>query len=278
MKVAITHRTLLEYDAEVVESVMDARLGPRTDEDQRWDRFDLRTTPPGTIRRYRDGFGNAAYLLSVAKPHRSLAVTTSNEVVTLLVDPFQPPGAKPPPLDAGALADHLQATALVPLDDASRSFAEPHRPAGAEDAFTSAQRLMHLVHERFTYRPDVTTVATAVPEVLRSGSGVCQDLAHVLLGLLRSVGIPARYASGYIVTSGGPDAPRHGAGASHAWVEAYTATHGWRGLDPTNDLMASEHHVKMAVGRDYRDVPPTRGSYRGDATERLSVTVVAQAI
>jgi transglutaminase-like putative cysteine protease len=277
MKVAITHRTLLEYDAEVVESVMDARLGPRTDEDQRWDRFDLRTTPPGTIRRYRDGFGNAAYLLSVAKPHRSLAVTTSNEVVTLLVDPFQPPGAKPSPLDAGALADHLQATALVPLDDASRSLAEPHRPAGAEDAFTSAQRLMHLVHERFTYRPDVTTVATAVPEVLRSGSGVCQDLAHVLLGLLRSVGIPARYASGYIVTSG-PDAPRHGAGASHAWVEAYMATHGWRGLDPTNDLIASEHHVKMAVGRDYRDVPPTRGSYRGDATERLSVTVVAQAI
>lgn len=278
MKVAITHRTLLEYDAEVVESVMDARLGPRTDEDQRWDRFDLRSTPPGAIRRYRDGFGNAAYLLSVAKPHRSLAVTTSNEVVTLLVDPFQPPSARPAPLDAGALADHLQPTALVPLDDPSRALAGPHRPAGAEDAFIAAQRLMHLVHERFTYRPDVTTVATAVPEVLRSGSGVCQDLAHVLLGLLRSVGIPARYASGYIVTSSGPDAPLHGAGASHAWVEAYTATHGWRGLDPTNDLMASEHHVKMAVGRDYRDVPPTRGSYRGDATERLSVTVVAQAI
>jgi len=278
MKIAITHTTLLEYDVEVVESIMDARLGPRTDEDQRWDRFDLRTTPPGAIRRYRDGFGNAAYLLSVAKPHRSLEVTTVNEVVTLLVDPFQPPRTKPAPLDVGALADHLQPTKLIPLDDASRALAEPHRPTTPEDGFIAAQNLMHLVHERFTYRPDVTTVATSVPEVLHSESGVCQDLAHVLLGLLRSVGIPARYTSGYIVTNGGAGAPRHGAGASHAWVEAFTPTHGWRGLDPTNDLMASEHHVKMAVGRDYRDVPPTRGSYRGDATERLTVTVQAHAI
>jgi transglutaminase-like putative cysteine protease len=278
MRVAITHRTLLDYDAAVVESVMDARLGPRTDEDQRWDRFELRTTPPSAIRRYGDGFGNVAHLLSVARPHRSLEVTTSNFVVTLLADPFQPPRATLSPLEAGALADNLQPTKLVPLDDASRALAEPNRPAHAEDEFMAAQRLMHLVHERVTYRPDVTTVATSVPEVLRSGSGVCQDLAHVLLGLLRSVGIPARYTSGYIVTSDAADAPRHGAGASHAWVEAFTATHGWRGLDPTNDLMASEHHVKMAVGRDYRDVPPTRGSYRGEATERLSVTVVAQAV
>jgi transglutaminase-like putative cysteine protease len=278
MRVAITHRTLFEYDAAVVESVMDARLGPRTDEDQRWDRFDLRTTPPGAIRRYADGFGNVGHLLSVARAHRSLEVTTNNYVVTLLADPFQPPRTKPSPLDPGALADHLRPTKLVPLDDASRALAEPKRPANAEDAFTAAQRLMHLVHERFTYRPDVTTVATAVPEVLRSGSGVCQDLAHVLLGLLRSVGIPARYASGYIVTSNVADAPKHGAGASHAWVEAFTPTHGWRGLDPTNDLIASEHHVKMAVGRDYRDVPPTRGSHRGDSTERLTVTVVAQAV
>jgi transglutaminase-like putative cysteine protease len=278
MRVAITHRTLFEYDAAVVESVMDARLGPRTDEDQRWDRFDLRTTPPGAIRRYADGFGNVGHLLSVARAHRALEVTTNNYVVTLLADPFQPPRTKPSPLDPGALADHLRPTKLVPLDDASRALAEPKRPANAEDAFTAAQRLMHLVHERFTYRPDVTTVATAVPEVLRSGSGVCQDLAHVLLGLLRSVGIPARYASGYIVTSNVADAPKHGAGASHAWVEAFTPTHGWRGLDPTNDLIASEHHVKMAVGRDYRDVPPTRGSHRGDSTERLTVTVVAQAV
>lgn len=278
MKVAITHTTLFEYDVEVVESVLDARLGPRTDEHQRWDRFDLRTTPTGAIHRYSDGFENAAWLLSVARPHRSLEVTTASEVVTLLTDPFQLPRLKPSGLDAGALADHLQPTPLVPLDDASRALADPHRPASAEGAFAAAQSLMHLVHGRISYRPDVTTVATAAPEVLRSGSGVCQDLAHVLLGLLRSNGIPARYASGYIVKSQGADAPPHGTGASHAWVEAFTPTHGWRGLDPTNDVIASEHHVKMALGRDYRDVPPTRGSYRGEATERLTVTVVAQAV
>jgi transglutaminase-like putative cysteine protease len=278
MKIAITHTTKLDYDAEVVESVMDARLGPRTDEDQRWERFDLRTAPPSALRRYGDGFGNVAHLLSVARPHRSLEVKTTNQVVTLLTDPFRPPRAAPAPLDASALSDHLSPTALVPLDDESRALAEPHRPAGDEDSFAAAQRLMHLVHASFNYRPDVTTVATSVPEVLRSGSGVCQDLAHVLLGLLRSVGIPARYASGYILAGAGNDAPHRGAGASHAWVEAFTATHGWRGFDPTNDLVASEHHVKMAIGRDYRDVPPTRGSYRGEATERLSVTVVTQAL
>jgi transglutaminase-like putative cysteine protease len=278
MRVAISHTTVFEYDVEVVESVVDARLGPRTDEDQRWDRFDLRTAPLSAARRYRDGFENAAWLLSVAKPHRSFSVTTVSEVMTLLADPFQPPAVTPSPLDPGALADHLRPTPLVPLDPASRALAEPHRPADGESAFTSAQQLMHLVHERFTYRPDVTTVATAVPEVLRSGSGVCQDLAHVLLSLLRSNGIPARYASGYIVTGHGPAAPRLGAGASHAWVEAFTATHGWRGFDPTNDVLASEHHVKMAIGRDYRDVPPTRGTYRGDASERLTVTVKAHKL
>ena len=137
---------------------------------------------------------------------------------------------------------------------------------------------MHLVHERFEYVPEVTGVGTTVPEVLAHGTGVCQDFAHVLIALCRAAGIPARYVSGYTVRDTASDAPTRGAGASHAWVEAFTPTHGWRGFDPTNDLVASEHHVKMAVGRDYRDVPPTQGTYRGLAEETLGIEVVTRIL
>jgi transglutaminase-like putative cysteine protease len=92
------------------------------------------------------------------------------------------------------------------------------------------------------------------------------------------IGIPSRYVSGYILAGAERDEPKRGAGASHAWVEAFTPTHGWRGFDPTNDLMASEHHVKMAVGRDYHDVPPTRGTFRGVAIEELAVAVTTRPV
>ena len=164
---------------------------------------------------------------------------------------------------------------LVPRLPELVTTAEPFRgPPGLE----TVQSLMHLVHERFEYRPDVTTVETSVQQVLTHASGVCQDLAHVLLGLCRAIGIPARYVSGYIMASHEAGAPTRGAAASHAWVEAFTPTHGWRGFDPTNDLMASEHHVKMAVGRDYHDVPPTRGTFRGLAVEELSVAVTTHTV
>jgi transglutaminase-like putative cysteine protease len=174
---------------------------------------------------------------------------------------------------------------------------------------------MDFVYTGFTYQQHVTTVSTKVPEVLAARTGVCQDFAHVLVGLCRSVEIPARYVSGYIVADsqqqaqdagrqaqwqrqgmggqsqwqsqdgGGSQSqwqsqstdapPTRGTGASHAWIEAYTPTHGWRGFDPTNNLLATTNHVKMAIGRDYSDVPPTRGTFRGAAEESFAVEVLA---
>ena len=152
---------------------------------------------------------------------------------------------------------------------------------------------MGLVYREFQYEQHVTSVATTVPEVLKGRTGVCQDFAHVMIGLCRAIGVPARYVSGYIVpassarpqqsqtmgtmsqfqTFGGALSPSRGAGASHAWIEAFTPTHGWRGFDPTNNLLASTYHVKMGIGRDYNDVPPTRGTFRGIAEEKLAVEV-----
>jgi transglutaminase-like putative cysteine protease len=277
MRVEVEHATRLSYAADVVESVMDARLGPRSDVHQRWGPYELRVAPAAAVRRYSDSFGNIAHLVTLAKPHRLIEVTMCGEVETLLQDPFRLPRDRPQPLTPGERADYLDLSPLVPRVAEIERLAAPFQ-GGAEDAFATAQRLMRLVYERFEYVAEVTSVGTTVSEVLAHKTGVCQDFAHVLIALCRATGIPARYVSGYIVRDTGSDAPTRGAGASHAWVEAFTPTHGWRGFDPTNDLVASEHHVKMAVGRDYRDVPPTQGTFRGTAEETLSVEVVTRVL
>jgi transglutaminase-like putative cysteine protease len=275
VRIAIEHRTTLSYGADVVESVMDARLGPRTDEHQRWIAFDLRVDPSASVRRYNDGFGNAAHLITLARPHRAIELVMRGEVETTLADPFESPRTPPTSLAPGDVADFLSPSPLIPAAPELEIAAAPFREDPPVEA---VRKLMHLVHERFEYRPDVTTVETTVADVLAGASGVCQDFAHVLIGMCRAIGIPSRYVSGYILAGSEPDDPKRGAGASHAWVEAYTPTHGWRGFDPTNDLMASEHHVKMAVGRDYHDVPPTRGTFRGVADEALAVAVTTRAV
>ena len=107
---------------------------------------------------------------------------------------------------------------------------------------------------------------------------MCQDFAHLLIGLCRALQIPARYVSGYIVTLGARWRPSRGGGASHAWVEAFTPSHGWRGFDPTNNLLANDRYIKIAIGRDYHDVPPTRGTYRGAAVGNLGVAVSTRVV
>jgi transglutaminase-like putative cysteine protease len=237
VKVRVEHVTRLEYDSDVVESVIDVRLGPRSDPHQRWGRFNIALDPAGAIRRYSDGFGNTGFLVTLARPHRQLELRTTGEIETLLTDPFAIPSGSPDPLGPSALADFLDPSPLVPLVPELEALATPHRPESADDTFAAVQRLMHLVNERLDYVPGVTTVETTVVEVLGEPRGVCQDFAHLLLGLCRSVGIPARYVSGYTVAAA--SGPARGAGASHAWIEAFTPTHGWRGFDPTNDLVAS---------------------------------------
>lgn len=301
MRVAIIHTTRLDYSAPVAEQVTDARLGPLADAHQRWERYALQVQPAGAVRYYKDGFGNSAHLITVARPHEFMELVAGGEVQTLLADPFAPPITLPRPLTPGQEFEYLSPSALVERSPALAALAAPHRARAPEDAFDAVQRLMAVVYGEFAYEQHVTDVATTIADVLRVRAGVCQDFAHLLIGLCRAVAIPARYVSGYIVTSGQaqtaragtqfqsqsqsqsqgpsrPGSPERGGGASHAWVEAYTPSHGWRGFDPTNNLVASEHHVKMAIGRDYRDVPPTRGTYRGTADERLSVAVTARRL
>jgi transglutaminase-like putative cysteine protease len=304
--VAVSHTTRLDYSADVVEAVMDTRLGPFSDAHQRWDAFSLRAGPGAAVRRYADGFGNAAHLITLRRPHRYVEIVTQGRIETLLDDPFSPPVLPPRPLTPLEEHDFLSPSTLVPRDPSLEELAQPYRADGEAEGLQAVQALMAWVYGSFTYRRDVTTVATTVTEVLAGRTGVCQDFAHLLIGLCRAAGIPARYVSGYIVSSGsqatpsqsqtqqmGHDGmtqsqsqsqvaqgtpPPRGAGASHAWMEAWTPAYGWRGFDPTNNLLASTLHVKMATGRDYADVPPSRGTFRGQATESLTVEVVARPL
>ncbi|MBK5188399.1 MAG: transglutaminase family protein [Gemmatimonadaceae bacterium] len=280
MKIHLEHVTRLDYNTDVVEGVMDVRLGPLSDPDQRWDVFTIAVSPSGSVRRYTDGFGNRAHLITVAKAHRMLEVVTRCDVVTTLMDPFSPPAQRPRALTPAELADYLSPSALVPVSAELAAMAAPFRPSSPEGTFEAVRLLSKHVHDEFTYTRNVTTVATTVEDVLRHRTGVCQDFAHLLIGLCRSIGIPARYVSGYTVSNGAGGASAHIADteASHAWAEAYTPVHGWRGFDPTNDLVASTAHIKMAIGRDYADVPPTRGTFRGHADERLTVTVETRQV
>jgi transglutaminase-like putative cysteine protease len=281
MRVTVAHSTRVEYVSDVIEGVMDVRLGPLSDDHQRWLRFELNAAPNASVGRYRDGFGNAAHLITLRRPHSYVEVTTRSEVETLLDDPFAFPSRPPAPLTAAERVEYVLPSMLVPPDVRLLPLAAPMRPESPTEVFESARRLMSFVHAELKYEQRVTNVATSVTDVLDDRRGVCQDFAHVLIGLCRAIDIPSRYVSGYIVTGDAahPETTeRRGADASHAWVEAYTPTHGWRGFDPTNDLVANAHHVKMAVGRDYRDVGPTRGAYRGQTEETMSVVVTARPL
>ncbi|MFQ3671588.1 MAG: transglutaminase family protein, partial [Verrucomicrobiia bacterium] len=141
-----------------------------------------------------------------------------------------------------------------------------------EDVRQTVLHLMHGLHREFDYCPESTQVHTHMNDVLRLRRGVCQDFAHVMIGLCRSLGIPARYVSGYLFTNPGPGALR-GTQASHAWCEVHLPGWGWLGLDPTNNQLVDPRYVRVAVGRDYHDVPPTRGTYRGPESREMRVEV-----
>jgi transglutaminase-like putative cysteine protease len=142
--------------------------------------------------------------------------------------------------------------------------------------FDQANALMKWVYREFRYESGVTNVNTHLEEAFQMRRGVCQDFTHVMLGLCRAVGIPARYASGYLYN--GPRDTLVGAQASHAWAEVYLPAAGWIGFDPTNNTLADERYVKISVGRDYEDVAPVRGSYNGTGHCRMEVQVEVEKI
>jgi len=147
--------------------------------------------------------------------------------------------------------------------------AELEKPLG--DPLTAMKQLNRAIYDSFEYESGITEVHSPIEHALRERRGVCQDFAHIMTAIARAWGVPTRYVSGYMYHRGAKD--RSGADATHAWVESYLPSLGWVGFDPTNNILAGERHVRAAVGRDYSDVPPTRGTYKGVAESELSISV-----
>lgn len=274
----ISHRTTYGYDGDVGESFGRAHLLPRDRPGQTCLEGRVTLTPrPAELREHTDWFGNRSTYFAVTRSHRKLEVLAES---TVAVD------ERPFPTSTAAweaVRDGLHgATDPLGLDARTFTLPSPRLPAHAEVAdyarpsfpagrpvVDAAIDLSTRIHHDFRYVSGSSTVGSTVPELLARGAGVCQDFAHLAVAALRTMGLPARYVSGYLETFPPPGRPRLvGADASHAWVSVCTGT-GWLDLDPTNDRLVDASYVELARGRDYGDVPPLKGVIFSDSTDSV---------
>jgi transglutaminase-like putative cysteine protease len=280
MLLEIRHVTQYRYDEPVRESVMEVWMQPQRSARQRLVSFDLDLDPAAKLFSYADNFGNAVYHFDVPQPHDQLTITARSAVDT------QVPQDLPETLDRGEWDrlrsefvrgdkfDYLQPHGYARDSDALHAFT---REVGIDelrhtDPLTAMRELNLAIYNAFDYEAGVTRADSPIDDVLLARKGVCQDFAHVMIAVCRSWDIPARYVSGYLFTNRSAG-DRSDPDASHAWVEVFLPSLRWVGFDPTNKIEAGERHVVCAVGRDYSDVPPSRGVFKGVAESQLAVGV-----
>jgi len=266
----VEHRTRFDYTAPITETVMELRLTPLEGGGQRLLDFSLEVSPRVKLATYRDGYGNTVHHFNLLRGHRRLTVISRAQVEIGGDEDRRPIRDQ----DADGLVwDFLRFRPPVTDEPGVRRLAGRHRPADPASGPEVARALDDLtldISRDLAYHPEVTNVYSGVAEVLSLRAGVCQDFAHVFIAAARAMGVPARYVSGYIHAPG-PDGLT--VGASHAWAEAWVPETGWIGFDATHPVRVGENHVRVAVGRDYRDAAPTRGVYVGTATGSMSVSV-----
>jgi transglutaminase-like putative cysteine protease len=269
-RLKIQHHTGYSYDTPVLASYNEARMTPITDQHQTTINAHLTTEPPSATKRYWDYWGTQVVAFDVHMPHERLAVTSTAVVET---EPAVSPatGCVWAELTRAQdeFAELLDRTAYVPSDgELVEQAHELTRGLAPADAVLTVCSWVTQVLE---YVPGATGVHTSAPDAWRARRGVCQDYAHLALVLLRGLGIPARYVSGYLHPIVDAQIGVAVRGESHAWVEAWTGH--WWGHDPTNDVAIGERHVTVARGRDYADVSPLRGIYSGGSSSSLGVDV-----
>lgn len=287
MYYSIRHVTKFRYNTHVSESLMEARMQPRSDGPQRCLSFQLVVQPKARVQSYRDYLGNMVHHFDVPGRHKQLSI-----VANALVDVQAPP---PLPQSLGenawdqldemiAQGDYIEM--LMPSHfgqstELLETFAgelgpdlgvESREKARRRDPLKLVLELNALLYSKIAYVPKSTRVDSPIDHALESRQGVCQDFAHIMIALTRRIGIPCRYVSGYLFHKAG-DKTRSAEGATHAWAEVLLPRLGWVGLDPTNNVLASDRHVRTSVGRDYADVPPTKGVFKGSADSQLLVSV-----
>jgi transglutaminase-like putative cysteine protease len=285
MTYSVTHRTVYEYPAPVTVSHHVARLNPRETATQTRESSSLEISPEPAVRGERsDYFGNQLCFFSIQEVHERLEIVARSRVC---VRAAKPPGPETSPgweEVAGLFRDPVLPEVVEPYQfvfdspqvRASRELAQyalESYPKGAP-ILAGAMDLTRRIHSDFQYDPKATTVATPLEEVLKSRRGVCQDFAHMGIACLRSIGLPARYVSGYLHTRPAQGRERLvGADASHAWFAIFCPGAGWVDFDPTNNLQPAEEHVTVAFGRDFGDVSPVAGILTGGGRHAVRVSV-----
>lgn len=271
-RLRVRHETGYRYDEPVVSSYNEARLTPQTEPGQLTLEARVNTTPAVPQYRYWDYWGTQVTAFEVPEPHDALAVVVTSVVETSDAEPWPADCPPWPELRARGATDHVEWLGDTPrtfpdedLHAAARGAAAQLDPVGATLAVVAAAA------DRVTYQPGATGVQTSAAEAWRLRSGVCQDIAHVSLAMLRTLGLPARYVSGYLHPTADAPIGVAATGESHAWVEVWLGR--WWAYDPTNRVPVGERHVVVARGREYGDVPPLKGVYRGSGSHSLGVQV-----
>lgn len=274
----IKHITRYTYPASVIDSANQVMLFPIDDPQQEVKKHELIITHQPSVEVFVDYFGNKVGIFSVIKPHNELTIQSNIEVI--LHEAVLPTNEQP----AAAQWENLQLIReefpymdfmLIEHFEEERAIKQivTSLKDNTVTPLAVAQKMSAFVYDTFEYKKGITNVETKVDEIWALKAGVCQDFAHILLVMLRITGVPARYVSGYIC-------PRNhelrGEGATHAWVEAYIPFHGWVGLDPTNNCIASDRHVRLAIGRSFTDCTPVKGTYKGSSQHTLEVSVTIE--
>jgi transglutaminase-like putative cysteine protease len=282
----VEHQTRYLHAGRVTTSQHVAYLEPRTLLRQRVQHYELAIDPaPASMVRRLDYFGNVVHQFTILTPYTGLEVTSHGLVgITARTESIDPDTSTPWEVVREALtlqregidtsiAEFSYASPYVALTDDLAEFARPSFEAG-RPVIAGAMDLMRRIHRDFTFLPNVTSITTPATRILADRHGVCQDFAHLQIASLRSLGIAARYVSGYLLTDPPPGQARLvGADASHAWLAVYCPRLGWVDLDPTNDILPDARHVTLAWGRDYGDVSPLRGVVLGGDDHTLHVGV-----
>ncbi len=273
----IRHATRFRYSSAISESVMELRMCPRTATHQRTLSFHASTNPRAQLFEYTDHLQNIVHHFNITRQHKQLFINVEAVVQ-------QSPTLDLPPsltlehwqkldqmVQTSDYWEMLQPSYFAKPTDLLLALAQEFGLSRQQDPLTTLRLLTSQVYHTFQYTPNATQVDSPIDDALRLRKGVCQDFSHVMISLCRWLGIPARYVSGYLFHR--EQETRVANDATHAWVEALLPDLGWVGFDPTANRMAGVQHIRVALGRDYEDVPPTKGIFRGTAESELSVAV-----
>jgi transglutaminase-like putative cysteine protease len=290
---SVRHVTTFRYEPAVRESLMEVRLQPRSDGEQRCLSFTLTVEPAANVMQYNDFIGNTVHHFDIAGSHSQVKVTAQSSVdVQSTPQPHSSDSGDWADLDASVSAgDYWEMLLPSHFAQPSKLLQQLARELGCQrrgNPLSLLTELNHAIYRSFDYVPHSTKVDSPIEDALRARAGVCQDFAHIMIALVRGLKIPCRYVSGYMFHMDEEKIDEQNAieqqpteqqkdrsleGASHAWVEALIPGWGWVAFDPTNNLVGTDRHIRVAIGRDYADVPPTRGVYKGEAESELSVAV-----